>query len=823
MGDLRLAVRTLARTPAFTLVAIGLLAVGIGANALIFSVVDAVLWRPLPVRHPDELVRIVQRIPRIGTASNFHDSFYRALNEHSTTLSAIFGEAPIDVAMNQPAPAEQIRVHMSTPGFFAALGVPALVGRTFTPEDAKASAGSPPAVLSYGFWRRRFNSDATVVGRTIVLHGHPFAIIGVMPRAFNGVSVDTSPDVRVPLETFELLWPAAASFDREDAQLELVARLKSGVSRERAQADTLAIWQAAIEPYATAGSPHGRGVYDQPRTGIALDPLERGNSVLRDRFAGALTVLLVAAVLLLIMVCANVTGLLLTRAAGRREDLAVRLALGATWRRLAGYMLAESCLLAALGGAGGVLLAFVGTRWVPTALPALRDLAARRLALSLDVTPNGRVLLFSVVILVVTGVLSGLASALTISRVSLDGVLRGARASGSWRGREAIVVIQIALSTILLAGASLLVRTFDRLQHVDAGFDRDHVVTFTADASLSGYTAPRERALLSALTGRVREIPDVVSVAVAARGVMRGRGIGMTVAPAGQAPSTADFLGTNLNVVSPEYFATMGIQLMAGRDFTGADEPERKPEQVVVNQAFVQRFFPNVDGVGQRFGAGLPQRVVGAMFEIVGVVGDAKYRSMREPIMPTVYRFSHEFDSFVLHVRTRGRPASIIASVRGALTALDPNVPFVEVSTLAENVDESIAGERLTAALASIFGAIATLLTAVGLFGLLAYVVGQRRREIGIRLALGARAFDIGVLVGRQALVMVVAGTMIGLGATIAAARWIQALLYGVAPSDPSSIAAAALFVIVVAAVAVAIPVTRAAHVEPSAALRQET
>src|ERR1043166_7381282 len=349
MGDLRLAVRTLARTPAFTLVAIGLLAVGIGANALIFSVVDAVLWRPLPVRHPDELVRIVQRIPRIGTASNFHDSFYRALNEHSTTLSAIFGEAPIDVAMNQPAPAEQIRVHMSTPGFFAALGVPALVGRTFTPEDAKASAGSPPAVLSYGFWRRRFNSDATIVGRTIVLHGHPFAIIGVMPRAFNGVSVDTSPDVRVPLETFELLWPAAESFDREDAQLELVARLKSGVSRERAQADTLAIWQAAIEPYATAGSPHGRGVYDQPRTGIALDPLERGNSVLRDRFAGALTVLLVAAVLLLIMVCANVTGLLLTRAAGRREDLAVRLALGATWRRLAKQMLTESFELAGLG------------------------------------------------------------------------------------------------------------------------------------------------------------------------------------------------------------------------------------------------------------------------------------------------------------------------------------------------------------------------------------------------------------------------------------------------------------------------------------------
>ena len=267
----------------------------------------------------------------------------------------------------------------------------------------------------------------------------------------------------------------------------------------------------------------------------------------------------------------------------------------------------------------------------------------------------------------------------------------------------------------------------------------------------------------------------------------------------------------------------MGMRLVAGRDFTGADDPNAKPAKVVVNQTFVRRFFPNLDPLGQRFGAGPPQRVVTAMFEIIGVVSDAKYRSMREPMMPAVFQFSPHFDSFVLHVRTHGQPESIIQSVRQTLAALDPAVPFVEISTLAEDVDASTAGERVTAALASIFGAIAALLAAVGLYGLLTYVVGQRRREIGIRMALGARTVDIGVLMGGQAIAMVAGGMVLGLGAAAAAAQWMRSLLYGVAPFDPTSFAAAAVFVTLVAAIAIGIPVARATHVEPAAAIRQET
>src|SRR5262245_14729995 len=638
MSDLRFAVRMLARSPGFTLVAVVLLAVGVGANALIFSIFDAVLWRPLPVDHPEELVRMVKRIPRIGTASTFHNSFYEALRQRSTTLSGVFAEAAIDVAMNQPTPAEQIRVHLATPGFFEVLGVPALAGRTLTEDDAKGNPGTPPAVLSYGFWRRRFNGDPDAVGRTIVLHGHRFVIVGVMPRAFNGISVDSTPDVRVPLRTFPELWTEPEAFDIEKAALDLGGRLKPGVTLARAQAETLAIWRAAIEPY-SSGQRVGRGVFDDPHSGMALDPLAQGISILRERYAGALRLLLV-----------SVGGLLLTRVAGRREELGVRLALGATRTRLARQMFTESFLLTGLGAAGGALLAVVLTPFVDRALPPLRDIAARRLALSVDLGPDWRVLWFSFAISALTALVSGGALALTASRTTVASALRGARSSGGWRGRQVLVVFQIALCTLLLSTTALLVRTFEQLHTLDAGFDRDRVVTFTADPSLSGYTAPQERALLLALTGRLRAMPDVVSVAVAARGVMRSRGIGMTVALPGQQPSPADFLNTNLNAVSPDYFATMGMRIVAGRDFTDADDPEAKPGKVIVNQAFVRRFFPNIDPLGQGFGAGPPQRAVGRMFEIIGVVSDAKYRSMREPMMPAVYRFAHDFDSFVLHV-----------------------------------------------------------------------------------------------------------------------------------------------------------------------------
>jgi predicted permease len=513
--------------------------------------------------------------------------------------------------------------------------------------------------------------------------------------------------------------------------------------------------------------------------------------------------------------------LLLARSAARTEEVAVRLALGATRARLVRQMLTESALLAALGSLAGLLFAYVATPMLVRALPPMRDLYTSRVALSLNIGVNQRVLLFSFAISAITVLLFGLAPAIGAARASLDSVLRGSRSTGGWRGRRALIVFQIALCTVLLAGAGLLARTFEQLRHVDPGFDAEHVITFTTVPSLTGYTAEQAKSLRLALTDKVRQIPGVESVSVASRGLMRGSGIKSTVTPSGQQPTPGDFLNTSMNSITPGYFETMGMRLVAGRDLTPADDQVKKPPfHVIVNQAFVRHFFSGVDPIGRRFGSGNTPEAS----EIVGVVTDAKYRSLREPMTPTYYNIWKDQDSqqMQLEVRTGAHPQSIVEPVRQALAALDPALPFTEIETMSDEVGDSAAGERLTATLASVFGALAALLAAIGIYGLLAYAVAQRRREIGIRMALGARPADIGEMIGRQALVMVAAGVALGIGAAVVLAPLVKSLLYGVAPSDSVSLFSAALFVTAIAAAATAIPLLAATRIDPASALRQE-
>ncbi|MEO7144772.1 MAG: ABC transporter permease [Bryobacteraceae bacterium] len=823
MNDLRYAARMLAKAPGFTAVAVGLLAAGIGANAVIFSALDAVLLRPLPVKHPQELVRMVQKTPQLGTRSSFVYAFYEALRDHSTTLAAVFGEEEWRVAMNEPRPAEQIQVNVVTPEFFDVLGARAVLGRTLSANDAKNNPGMIPAVLSYGFWRRRFDGGPGVIGGTIVLHGHKFAVVGVMPREFNGTSIDTSPDVRLPLRAALLL------FDWGDrppdlsglVNLSLAGRLRPGATRAQAQAECYTLWRGATEAFAKTHPNFSPAELEaELRRGMEVAPLGRGTSILRDRFANALELLIASAGLLLAMVCANIAGLLLARGAARTEEIAVRLAVGATRARLVRQMLTESALLAALGSVAGVIVALFSTPLLVRALPPMRDLYTARVALSLNIGVDRRVLLFSFAVSAITVLLFGLAPAIGASRASLDSVLRGARASGGWRGRRILIVFQIALCTVLLAGAGLLARTLEQLRGVDPGFDLDRIVTFTTDPSLAGYTTAQAQSLRLALTGRVRQIPGIASVAVASRPVMRGSGIKTTVAPAGRQVMPADFLNTSMNAVTPGYFDTMGMHFLAGRDFTPADERSQKPPRsVIVNQAFAAHFSLGRDPIGLRFGNSQAPEAN----EIVGVVSDAKYRSLREPMTPTFYSvWLDQNDELQLEVRTRVRPQSIIEPVRRALAALDPALPFTEIEVMSDEVHASTASERLTAALASIFGALAAVLAAVGIYGLLAYAVSERRREIGIRMALGARPSDIGGMIGKQALVMVASGVALGLCAAGIIAPWIRALLFGVAPADPATFTAAALLVALVAAAATALPVLQAVRVDPAAALRQE-
>jgi predicted permease len=819
MSDLRYAARMLAKSPGFTLVTAGLLSIGIGASSLMFSAFESVWLRPLPVRHPEQLVRLVQKIPQLGTRSYFVYAYYRALKEHSTTLAGVFGENEMLVAMNEPTPSEQIRVHLSTPEFFQDLGVDALYGRVLSPDDAKDDSGTLPAVLSYGFWRRRFHADPAALGQTIAVHGHRFTVVGVMPRDFNGITVESAPDVRVPLRALPLLANSAPEGKLDEVTLDLGARLRPGVTRERAYAECLAIWRATVLDWYGHQKDYGpqQAEFELAR-GMELDPLERGVSVLRDKFGGALQLLTISVGLLLLIVCANVAGLLLAGAAARRGEIAVRLALGATRARLVRQMLIESLLLTAIGAVGGWMLAWTAAPLLIRALPPIRDLATARMTLSLDLTPNARVILVSVSAALLTAVLFGLAPALSASRISVDSVLRGVRSSRGWGGRRALVIFQVALCTLLLAGAGLLVRTFEQLRSLDPGFDTDHVVTFTAYPNLSAYTDAQSRSFWQALTARVREIPGVVSVATASRPVMRGSGVKSTVAPAGQKVTRAEFLNTSMNWTSPEYFETMGMHILQGRGFTVSDLKAPKPTPVVVNETFARRFFPKMEAVGQRFGNGL-EVAAHAEYEVVGVVRDAKYRSLREPMTPTYFMVT-DSNLSVLVVRTRIAPESAIQPVRAALTAIDSALPFTEIHTLADEVGASAAPERLTAALASIFGAFATLLAAVGIYGLLAFSVEQRRREIGIRMALGAKASDVGGMLGLQAGGMVACGVILGLGGALLAGRWVRALLYGVAPVDPYSLVLAALLVVLVSAAATAIPAVRATRVHPASVLR---
>ena len=759
MNDLRIAWRILSRSRGFTFAAAGLLAAGIGVTTLIFSAVDAILLRPLPVRHPEQLVRFVQSLPRIGFDSRIPVPVYEALRDRSTTLSAVFGEFAYDAAMSEPTPSERIRVNLSTPEFFDALGVRAALGRTLIADDAKDNPGVPPAVLCYGFWRRRFNGDPKAIGKTIRLHGNLFVIVGVTPREFNGLAADTAPDVRVPLRTLPLITTELGPRG-EYAYVDLAGRLRPGVTLARAQAESRTIWKAAMD---NLDERHRAVSYDTVYP-LELDSLEHGTSILRDRYGAALKFLIACSSFLLVMVCANVAGLLLARSAMRRQEIAVRLAVGATRSRLMGQMLVESSLLAALGSAGGVAIAAVLTPALSHMLPPIHDLGSNRLTLSLGIGVDRRVLLFSLAAAISTVLLFGLAPAVAASRTSLDSILRGARSSRMWRGRQALILVQVALCTLLLAGAGLLIRTFEQLHNLNPGFDPEHVVTFTLYPGSSGYLRDQEIIFSNSLTTRIREIPEVVSVALAERGVMRDRGLGSTIAPAGQSPSRADILATGENGVTPEYFETMGMRLLSGRIFTDSEDLRVKPVKVVVNQMFAERYFPGADPLGKRFGKSPPDHPAGPDYQIVGVVNDAKYRSLRQPIQPMIYDpDAYDGGLLVVHVRTRAKPEEVIQPVRQAIASLDRTMPIVEIDTLADEVDASGSGERLTAILGSIFAVLAVLLSAAGIYGLLAYAVAQRRREIGIRTALGATPGNIRELIGRQALAIVVLGVIAGL------------------------------------------------------------
>jgi predicted permease len=829
--DIRYGTRMAARNPGFTLLITGLLALGIGASTVIFSLFEAVFLRELPVRHPEELVRMVQksRLPTVPPQSNFVYPYYKALLEHSKTLSVVFGETGVDwrFAMSDPAPAEQITVDAVTPEFFEALGAQPLLGRLLLPQDNAEIPGMVPAVLSYGFWSRRFARDPSVVSRrSLLVNGQRFLIVGVTRRDFNGLTLDTVPDVRVPLRAFPLM----LKYPKDFLRFELSGRLKPGVARSQAEAECLVLWRSSMENLFRAWKVSPQIIERELATGMQLQPSSRGVSILRHRYGDALKLLMVSVGVLLLIFCTNIAGLLLERAAARQQETAVRMAVGATRFRLVRQLLAENLLLAISGAAAGLLITVAGMPLAMRALPPIRRYPSDALVpLSLDVGINWRVFLFLLALSLVITLLFSVSPAFAVSRLNLDTLLRATRASAGVRGRQVLIAFQIALCTFLLVTASLFVRTFQKLQRIDPGFDSQHIATFSVDFPIN-YAGKRD-VFLKTLTEQVSALPGVVSAGSSAMGVMRGTGMPATVALLGQRITYADFINSSMNDVSPGYFAAMGMHIQDGRECTPNDAPDRtqkepRPFKAVVNETLQRRFFPNSRAVGKFFGTGDAGQVAGAnkapTYEIIGVVNDAHYTTLRHWLKPTYYTCDTSFYSFVLNVRTRTRPDAIFQSVRKVLASLDSTLPFTEVHTMTEEVDSTIAGERITAALTALFGGAAALLVSVGIYGLLAYVVTQRRREIGVRMALGAEPAQIGKLIARQTFAMTLVGIIAGLVAAFAVAPAIRSLLYAVSPQDPRSLVAAVILVALTVAAGTIIPAVRATRVEPMVALRYE-
>jgi predicted permease len=815
--DLRYGARALLKTPGFTAVAVLSLALGIGANTAIFSLADKVLFKKLPVEEPDRLV-VVSATSNRGLGTVFsHPDFadYRANNQ---VFDGLVCYAQRALTLTEGGQAERVQGMIVSGNYFTALRVPLALGRGFLPEEDKTRGTHPVIVLGYGLWRGRFGADPALIGKTVNLNSYNFTVVGITPPEFTGTVPGIVPDVYVPVMMQGQVspsWkmdPLFGPRSRNLLWLEVLGRLKSGVSREQATAALNALGsQIARANPNPDGSPRF-----EPK--FVLEDGSRGNtSLLRDlRFP--LQMLLATVGLILLIACANVANLLLARAGARQKEIAVRLAIGAGRARLIRQLLTESMLLSVLGGGVGLALAASISGLVVSYTPP-NTFAT----LTLDNRLDWRVLGFTLAVSLLTGILFGLAPALSASRPDLVSALKDESTSmgKSVRRlslRNLLVVGQVALSVIVLIGAALCVRSLQKLQAIDAGFDPSKVLALSADVSLSGYSNERGLQFYSALLERIELLRGVEAVSLAAQLPLSG-GFGSTLKAEGYVPKSVEDLSSDFNIVGPDYFRTLKIPLLAGREFGEADA-KTELQVAVINETAARRFWPDQNPIGRRVILGrAPDEEVR---EIVGVVKDSKYRRLNEEVRPAVFvPFAQDYRAnMALQIRTAGEPGAMLAAVRREVQALDASLPLYNIKTLEEQKSSSLYTSRIAATLLMVFGLLALGLAAVGLYGVMAYAVNRRTREIGIRMALGAQSADVLRQVLGEGMMLVAIGLSLGLGGAVVATRVVKGFLYEVTATDPVSFAGAALLLAGVALLANYLPARRAARTDPMVALR---
>ncbi len=809
--DVRYGIRRLAHSPGFTIVAVLTLALGIGANTAIFSVIDAVLLRPLPFPQSSRLVsvRTVDAVRDRGnpiTSASYPDFFdWRSENRVFSGITAFRDSDFTLTGIPQPL---HLTGEMVTAGFFTTLGVGPRIGRAFRPEEEKA--GHEVVILSHRLWQTVFQSDPKILGRLITLDGRGYTVVGVMPAGFH-FPIETPPVELWTTISVDAKGKTPMTAQRGAHLLQVVARLKPGVGLAQAQAD-----MGRINANLKAQYPETNTHFGGARVVPELD-------LLVGNVKPALLVLFVAVGLVLLIACVNVANLLLARSMARQKEMAIRAALGASQGRIARQLLAESIVLSLAGGLVGLLLAAWATtglvRLVPQNIPRMGQIGI-----------DGPVFLFTLLASVATGMLFGLAPALHASKTGLveplnessRGLSGGVRHQ---RVRSALVVVEMGLALALLAGAGLLIRSFSRLERVNPGFNPQNLLTFTFDLPDARYTTEQQVNFYDQLLRRLNALPGVRSAAAIKPLPLSSNNMDIGFSVVGRPSTPADRPDSFFRLVSPGYFRTMGIPLIEGREFNAHDTRTSAPV-VIVNQSFARKYFPGQDPVGQRVVPGAADHPVKKLpeYEIVGVVGNVLSTNLSDPPQPEYYVPYSQimFGGYSIVVRADMAPEGLASAVRGVVRGMDPDVPVYDMKTMDQYLGTAVAEPRFSMLLLSIFAALALVLTAIGLYGVIAYAVAQRTHEIGIRIALGAGPGDVlGDVLGSGARIALL-GVVCGTAGALAATRLLRGLLYGVSASDPATFAAVALLLFGVAMLACYIPARRAMRVDPVIALRQE-
>ncbi len=838
LQDLRYGFRMLLKNPGFTAVAVLTLALGIGANTSIFSVINAVLLRKLPVRDPDRLAIVgdASRVHAISNGSPRADIFsvplYRELERNQDAFDGLAATGYLGPTSmfsfdeaGQTSTPEKVNVRLVSGNFFSVLGIDAVIGRVFHTE-ADIPGAAPVAVISHGFWRTRFHQDPGAVGRTIRMNGYPLTVIGVTPREFTGEGVGDSVDFWIPLAMQPQVMPGYQWLNNVSASfLELFGRLKPGVSLDQARARMKVTYRnIAASSFASRFNKD-----DQQELRNRVDKLEvssgaHGLSSLRPQFEGPLQVLMMIVGLVLLIACVNVANLMLARSASRQKEIAIRLAIGGSPTRIVRQLLTESVLLAFVGGALGLLFAQWGTR-------ALLGLVRRGDPVPLDTSPDLRVLLFTVLVCLLAGILFGLAPALRARRTELTQSLNstgrteaGSGAPARWSLGRLLVAAQVALSILVVFAAGLLVQTLRHLHAIDTGYERQHLVIVRLDPRSAGYTVGTYVPFCEDLLRRLRALPGVSSATYSKNGLFSGNesadGI---IVPGFQPRSDEDTVAYN-DSVGPNFFAAIGIPLLMGRDIAPQDVGLPTPKVAVVNESFARFYFPGQNPIGHTFKFQDPDNPNIEM-QIVGVsrdIHDNDLRQVRRRFYVPVNQVYLPGDEVNYEVRAAGDPAAVAQGIREAVRAANPQLPVLRTETVADLVDANMPQQIFVARLSGFFAALALLLACVGLYGITSYAVAGRTREIGVRIALGARPGAVLWLVLREALLLVAAGLIVGIPAALGASRLMRTLLYGVSTVDPAALAVSLALLAAVALLSAWLPARRATRIDPMVALRYE-